>query len=36
MLTIFYVRCGALVDAERAFGTLPANNAFAWAAIIGL
>jgi hypothetical protein len=35
MLAIFYARCGALTDAERTFDTLPANNAFAWAAIIG-
>jgi pentatricopeptide repeat protein len=35
-LAVFYARCGALADAERAFGALPANNAFAWAAIIGL
>ncbi|XP_066311190.1 pentatricopeptide repeat-containing protein At5g55740, chloroplastic-like [Miscanthus floridulus] len=37
-LAVFYARCGALDDAERAFGALPERdrNAFAWAAVIGL
>uniref|UniRef100_A0A0D9V2S1 Pentacotripeptide-repeat region of PRORP domain-containing protein n=1 Tax=Leersia perrieri TaxID=77586 RepID=A0A0D9V2S1_9ORYZ len=35
-LAVFYARCGAVDDAERAFGPLPAKNAFAWAAVIGL
>ncbi|KAG0538396.1 hypothetical protein BDA96_03G232400 [Sorghum bicolor] len=37
-LTVFYARCGALDDAERALGALPERhrNAFAWAAVIGL
>ncbi|KAJ1284236.1 hypothetical protein BS78_03G189600 [Paspalum vaginatum] len=37
-LAVFYARCGALPDAERAFGALPDRdkNAFAWAAVIGL
>ncbi|KAL6615556.1 hypothetical protein ACP70R_037826 [Stipagrostis hirtigluma subsp. patula] len=35
-LAVFYARCGAVADAERAFGALPHKNAFAWAAIIGL
>ncbi|OEL36511.1 Pentatricopeptide repeat-containing protein [Dichanthelium oligosanthes] len=37
-LAVFYARCGALADAERAFEALPERyrNAFAWAAVIGL
>ncbi|TVU34534.1 hypothetical protein EJB05_16370, partial [Eragrostis curvula] len=35
-LAVFYARCGALDDAERAFAALPDKNAFAWAAVIGL
>jgi pentatricopeptide repeat protein len=37
-LAVCYARCGALDDAERAFGALPERdrNAFAWAAVIGL
>ncbi|CAL4975346.1 unnamed protein product [Urochloa decumbens] len=37
-LAVFYARCGALADAERAFGAIPerGRNAFAWAAVIGL
>ncbi|CAO2183383.1 unnamed protein product [Urochloa humidicola] len=37
-LAVFYARCGALADAERAFGAIPAGgrNAFAWAAVIGV
>lgn len=35
-LAVFYARCGALGDAERAFSALPAKNAFAWAAVIGM
>ncbi|XP_062214724.1 pentatricopeptide repeat-containing protein At5g55740, chloroplastic [Phragmites australis] len=35
-LAVFYARCGALADAERAFCALPEKNAFAWAAVIGL
>ncbi|KAL6842532.1 hypothetical protein ACP4OV_027376 [Aristida adscensionis] len=35
-LAVFYARCGALADAERAFAALPEKNAFAWAAVIGL
>lgn len=35
-LAVFYARCGALADAERAFGALRDKNAFAWAAVIGL
>ncbi|KAK3161243.1 hypothetical protein QOZ80_1BG0074370 [Eleusine coracana subsp. coracana] len=35
-LAVFYARCGALDDAERAFGALPDKNAFAWASVIGL
>ncbi|KAG2598979.1 pentatricopeptide repeat-containing protein At5g55740, chloroplastic [Panicum virgatum] len=37
-LAVFYARCGALADAERAFRALPDRdrNAYAWAAVIGL
>ncbi|CAO2208628.1 unnamed protein product [Urochloa humidicola] len=37
-LAVFYARCGAIADAERAFGAIPerGRNAFAWAAVIGL
>jgi pentatricopeptide repeat protein len=37
-LAVFYARCGALADAERAFEAIPGRhrNAFAWAAVIGL
>ncbi|CAL4955735.1 unnamed protein product [Urochloa decumbens] len=37
-LAVFYARCGALADTERAFGAIPerGRNVFAWAAVIGL